>query len=213
MALVTIGTQTWTVENLDVDTFGDGTPIMEVSSSDQWETAGRDGVPAWCYYNFDSSNASTYGRLYNFYVVSASISARNIVANPQFKVPTAAEYATLASYLGGRTPAGRALKNTENWLTNTRMPGNGSNTSGWTGNPGGFLKDNGESWDLGWSGNFWTKTTGSSGFTSALSNKLYYGNTTIQELTAPSALGFSIRLILSGSWGGGNGYNPSENYG
>ena len=63
MALVTIGTQTWTVENLDVDTFGDGAVIVEVSASDQWERCGTAGTPAWCYYNFDSSNSATYGKL------------------------------------------------------------------------------------------------------------------------------------------------------
>ena len=211
MALVTIGTQTWTVENLDVDTFGDGAAIVEVSASDQWQRCGTAGTPAWCYYNFDSSNSATYGKLYNWYVVSGSISAHPIVSNPQFKIPTRADFDTLSTYLGGRGAAGFALKNNDYWLTNTRTPGIGSNTSGWTGNPGGFIKPTGDLYDLGWSGNFWTQISSSA--TIAYVNKLYYGNRAVQELTAPVSIGFSIRLMVSGSWTGSNAFRPSENYG
>jgi uncharacterized protein (TIGR02145 family) len=211
MALVTIGTQTWTVENLDVDIFGDGAPIVEVSASDQWERCGTDEVPAWCYYNFDSSNSTIYGKLYNWYVVSGSISAHPIVPNPQFKIPTRADFNTLSTYLGGRGVAGFAVKNNDYWLTNTRTPGIGSNASGWTGNPGGFIKPNGDLYDLGWSGNFWTQISSSAA--AAYVNKLYYGNRAVQELNAPVSIGFSIRLIVSGSWTGSNGFRPSENYG
>lgn len=211
MALVTIGTQTWVVENLDVDAYGDGTPIVEVSSSDQWERESLAGTPAWCYYNFDSANSEKYGRLYNWFVVSGSITAHPITQNPQFKVPSRTDYNTLATFLGGRGAAGFPLKNSENWLTNTRMPGNGSNASGWTGNPGGFSKSNGEFWDLGWSGNFWTITTSSAAMSYV--NKLYYSSKGIAELNVPHQLGFSIRLIASGSWTGSSGYRPSENYG
>lgn len=211
MGLVTIGTQTWDDENLDVDVFGDGTVITHVSSSAQWEACGVSQTPAWCYYNFDSSNAALYGKLYNWYVASASISSKPIVENPQWKVATRADYTTLATTLGGRNVAGFPLKNTENWLTNTRTPGNGSNTSRWKGNPGGFSKTDGTHFDLGWSGNFWTQTSASAA--SAYVNKLYYGDRSIRELTPPQQMGFSIRLILSGSWTGSMGYKPSENYG
>jgi len=210
MALVTIGTQTWTVENLDIDAFGDGTTIVEVSASDQWQRCADAGTPAWCYYDYESSNAEKYGRLYNWYVVSSSITAHPIVENPQFKVPTRTEYTTLATYLGGRTAAGFPLKNTENWLTNNRTPGNGSNTSGWTGNPGGFVKYDGEFWDLGWSGNWWTQTSAS--VSAAYVNKLFFGNKSIQELIPPQSMGFSIRLIVSSSWTGSSNYRPSENW-
>lgn len=211
MALVTIGTQTWDDQNLDVDVFGDGTAITQVTSSEQWVNCSNSATPAWCYYDFDSSNASLYGKLYNWYVVSASITSHPIVQNLQWKVPTRTDYNNLATYLTGRTPAGHALKNSENWLTNTRTPGNGSNSSKWKGNPGGFSRTDGIFYDKGWSGNFWTQTSASAA--SAYVNKLYYGDRTLRELTPPQQMGFSIRLILSGSWTGSMGYNPSENYG
>lgn len=210
MALVTIGTQTWDDQNLDVDAFGDGASIVEVSASDQWQRCADAGTPAWCYYDFDTANSNLYGRLYNWYVVSASITAHPIVENPQWKIPSRGDYNTLATYLGGRNLAGFPLKNSENWLTNLRRPGNGSNASGWKGNPGGFTKTDGSFFDLGWSGNWWTQTTAST--VNSYVNKLYYADTSIRELTPPNGMGFSIRLILSGSWTGSNGFRPSENW-
>lgn len=210
MALVTIGSQTWDDQNLDIDTFGDGLRIEEVSSSDQWARLADAGTPAWCYYDFDTANSNLYGRLYNWYVVSASLTAHPIVENPQWKIPTRADYDTLATTAGGRTPGGYALKNSENWKTNTRVSGNGSNSLGWKGNPGGFTKTDGVFFDLGWSGNWWTRTSSSA--TNAYVNKLFFGDKTLRELNPPQKMGFSIRLILSGSWTGSSGYRPSENW-
>ena len=109
MAIVTIGSQQWDDQNLDVDAFGDGTPIAEASSSDQWITYCDTGTPAWRYYNDDNGNSGTYGKLYNWYVVSASITSKNIVENQQFKVPTTGEYNTLITFLGGTRVAGHAM--------------------------------------------------------------------------------------------------------
>lgn len=211
MALVTIGTQTWDDTNLDVDSFGDGTPIAEASSSDQWIAYCDAGTPAWRYYNDDNHNSDKYGKLYNWFVVSASISSKNIVENPQFKIPTSAEYNTLISYLGGTSVAGHAMKNTENWGTLTRISGNGSNSSQWKGNPGGFTQTNGEFYDLTWSGNWWSKTSSSA--TTATGYRLFWQNRSAINLDTPMKMGLSIRLILSGSWTGSNGFRPSENWG
>ncbi len=211
MALVTIGTQTWDEQNLDVDAFGDGTSIAHASSSQQWIDYCAAGTPAWRYYEDDSSNADTYGKLYNWYVVSASITSKNIVENPQFKVPTQAEYNTLITYLGGTRAAGYPLKNTENWGTLNRISGNGSNTSGWKGNPGGFQTVDGEFFDLTWSGNWWSKTSSSAA--NALAYKLYWSNRSAIGIETPMNMGLSIRLIVSGSWTGSNGFRPSENWG
>jgi uncharacterized protein (TIGR02145 family) len=211
MALVTIGTQTWDDQNLDVDSFGDGTPIAQASSSQQWIDYCAAGTPAWRYYEDKSANSTTYGRLYNWYVVSASITSRNIVDNPQFKVPTAAEYNTMINYLGGTRAAGFAMKNTENWGTLTRISGNGSNSSGWKGNPGGFTSTGGEFFDLTWSGNWWSKTTSS--VDNATAYKLYWQNRSAISIETPKIMGLSIRLIISGSWTGSNGFRPSENWG
>jgi hypothetical protein len=54
---VTIGTQTWMMENLKTTTLNDGTPISKVTdnSSASW----------YCWYNNDITNKATYGALYN----------------------------------------------------------------------------------------------------------------------------------------------------
>ena len=211
MALVTIGTQVWDDQNLDVDAFGDGTPIAEASSSEQWVDYCAAGTPAWRYYNDDNSNSATYGKLYNWYVVSASITSRPIVENPQFKIPTSGEYNTLIAFLGGTKAAGHPLKNTENWGTLSRISGNGSNSSGWKGNPGGFTQVNGEFFDLTWSGNWWSQTSSSA--TTATAYRLFWQNRSAISLETPMIMGLSIRLITSGSWTGSNGFRPSENWG
>lgn len=211
MALVTIGTQVWDDQNLDVDAFGDGTPIAEASSSEQWVEYCAAGTPAWRYYNDDNSNSATYGKLYNWYVVSASITSRPIVENPQFKVPTSGEYNTLITFLGGTRAAGHPLKNTENWGTLSRISGNGSNSSGWKGNPGGFTQVNGDFFDLTWSGNWWSQTSSSA--TTATAYRLFWQNRSAISLETPMIMGLSIRLITSGSWTGSNGFRPSENWG
>lgn len=211
MALVTIGTQTWDDQNLDVDQFGDGTMIAEASSSEQWAEYCDAGTPAWRYYDDDTGNSSIYGKLYNWYVVSASLTAHPIVENPQFKIPTNGEYNTLITYLGGTDVAGYKMKNTENWETLTRIPGNGNNSSGWKGNPGGFIKTTNEFFDKTWSGNWWTKVSSSA--TEAYSYRLHWQNRKAIGLTSAMTMGLSIRLILSGSWTGSNGFRPSENWG
>ena len=56
------GNQVWTVENAEMVTYRDGTPIPEVTDPTQWSylTTG-----AWSYYNNDTTNPS----LYNWYAV------------------------------------------------------------------------------------------------------------------------------------------------
>jgi hypothetical protein len=48
---VTIGNQVWMAENLNVSTFRNGDPIPEVKTDKEWERAGENGKPAWCYYD------------------------------------------------------------------------------------------------------------------------------------------------------------------
>jgi uncharacterized protein (TIGR02145 family) len=211
MAIVTIGTQDWDDQNLDVDAFGDGTPIPEASSSQQWIDYCSNSTPAWRYYDNSDRNSRTYGKLYNWYVVSASLTAHPITENPQFKVPTADDYNTLITYLGGTRVAGFAMKNTENWGTLTRISGNGSNSSGWKGNPGGFVTVGGEFFDLTWSGNWWSSTSASAN--DAYAYKLYWQNRNAIAVLTPQTMGLSIRLISDGEWTGSVGFKPSENWG
>lgn len=67
---VKIGTQTWMTENLNVPTFRNGDPIPEAKTDEEWKQAGENQQPAWCYYENDPKNGTKYGKLYNWYAVS-----------------------------------------------------------------------------------------------------------------------------------------------
>ena len=206
MAIVQIGSQFWTKENLAVESFRDGTPITECSSSEQWQQLSLDNKPAWCYYKFDASNEEEYGKLYNYYAVSSS---KNI-APVGFRVPTLADFNTLAAAYGGNFAAGYKLKNSKNWNTIRRQSGNGNNESGFTGNPSGYVKENGEFWDFGWSANFWTTDSGSIDATSV---RLYWGNANVTPINANMDMGLAIRLVYgSGTYTGSLDFNPSTQF-
>lgn len=208
MAIVQIGSQFWTKENLAVESFQDGTPITECSSSEQWAELASTNTPAWCYYNFDPSNEEEYGKLYNYYVISSS---KNI-APVGFKVPALADFNQLTSLYGGNSLAGHKLKNSKNWNTLRRQSGNGDNQSNFTGNPSGYIKENGEFWDYGWSANFWTTNSGSNEATSV---RLYWANREVVSIPAMQDMGIAVRLIYagnSGSYTGSMDYNPAIDF-
>lgn len=68
--VVVIGSETWSAGNLEVTTFRNGDPIPEVKSDLDWKRAARNRQPAWCYYQNDPQNGSSYGKLYNWYAVN-----------------------------------------------------------------------------------------------------------------------------------------------
>jgi uncharacterized protein (TIGR02145 family) len=59
---LTYGNQVWAVENAEMVTYRDGTPIPEVTDPTQWSNL---TTGAWCYYD----NDPTKHRLYNYYAV------------------------------------------------------------------------------------------------------------------------------------------------
>ena len=67
---VTIGTQVWTTKNLDVATFRNGDVIPQAKTDEEWEAAVENEQPAWCYYENNTANGTKYGKLYNWYAVS-----------------------------------------------------------------------------------------------------------------------------------------------
>ena len=204
MAVVQIGSQYWSQENLAVESFQDGTAITECSSSEQWADLASTNTPAWCYYNFDPSNEEEYGKLYNYYVISSS----KEIAPVGFKVPSLSDFNTLSAAFGGNSLAGYRLKNSKNWNTIKRQSGNGDNQSRFTGNPSGYIKENGEFWDFGWSANFWTADSGSLEVTSV---RLYWGNKEVINIPANMDMGLAIRLVYKhGTYTGSLGYDPNQ---
>jgi len=89
---VTIGSQTWMVENLKTTRYNDGKSIPA------W---GSIYTPGYCWIN------ATYGAFYNWYAVNTGK-----LAPIGWHVPTDAEWTTLSTYLGGESVAGGKLKET-----------------------------------------------------------------------------------------------------
>ena len=156
---VTIGTQIWSSNNLDVTTYRDGTPIPQVSDPTQW--AGLQ-TGAWCYNNNATSNGTIYGKLYNWYAVAGihdiDPSTPNKILAPQgWHVPTDTEWTTLTTFLGGESVAGGKLKSIGTTLWN--IPNEGAtNSSGFTGLPGGLRSPDASFGAPGSNGDFWCLT-------------------------------------------------------
>jgi len=91
---VTIGTQTWMVENLVTTKYKDGTQITNITGNPAWENCVNTSSPAYCWYNNDIVNKVFCGGLYNWYAVKTGK-----LAPTGWHVPTDAEWTTLENYL------------------------------------------------------------------------------------------------------------------
>jgi uncharacterized protein (TIGR02145 family) len=102
---IQIGSQVWMAKNFDGVLFGNGDSIPHAKSAEEWEKAGKDGKPAWCYYQNDPGFGRKYGRIYNWYAVNDSRG----FGPGGWHVPTNEDWIILEEFLG--TPvAGFKLK-------------------------------------------------------------------------------------------------------
>lgn len=180
---VTIGTQVWMKYNLDTEVYQDGSAIERANLDFTRSIT----IPGWAYYNYDPTFNTTYGKLYNGFAVNDS---RNICP-VGFRVPTRNDFNTLNTFLGA-TSAGGKLKEAgfSNWVT----PNAGAtNSSGFTGLPGGYMGDAGSSDNMFKQGYFWTIT--SNGSTNYM-RFIRYTDDDFTETTAFSLKGgASVRCI------------------
>lgn len=134
---VKIGKQVWMAENLNTDRFRNGDIIPEAKSDREWIDACFNEKPIWCYYNFNPKYGETYGRLYNGY---ALIDSRGI-APEGFKVGSTKDWEKLHKYLG--VDAGSKLKSKNGFVFKSKNDNiiriKGTNSSGFTGIPGGSV--------------------------------------------------------------------------
>ena len=157
---IKIGTQTWTTKNLDVTTYRNGEVIPQVQDANAWANL-RTG--AWCYYENNTVNGPpagskaelinnsilrSYGKLYNWYAVN---DPRGL-APKGHHIPSDAEWTKLSDNLGDE--AGTKMKSSSGWQNN----GNGTNTSGFAGLPGGYHDDDGYFYDIGATGYWWSSS-------------------------------------------------------
>ena len=107
---VSIGKQVWMTKNLNVDKFRNGDPIPEAKTEEEWERAGDNKQPAWCYYNNDPKNGNKYGRLYNWYAIN---DARGI-APVGWHIPSDQEWSILEKSIGNES--GKKFKGKSAWV-------------------------------------------------------------------------------------------------
>jgi uncharacterized protein (TIGR02145 family) len=145
---VTIGTQVWMTKNLNVDKFRNGDPIPQAKTNAEWEAAGNNKQPAWCFYNNDPSNSTKYGKLYNWYAVND----KRGLAPAGYHIPSFEEWSKLTNAFGGEAEAGNSMKSKSGWKGN----GNGTNNSGFSGIPGGRRVKLGAFFEIGEFGVWWS---------------------------------------------------------
>ena len=139
--IVTIGTQVWMAENLKTTKFVNGETIPYWSGSNS---------KGFLYYNNDSGNKNIYGLIYNFYT---AVDSRRICP-PGWHLPSKDEWSLLVNYLGGESVAGGKLK--ESGINHWKSPNTGAtNSSGFTGLPGGARDCSANFVGLGISGHWW----------------------------------------------------------
>jgi len=161
---VTIGEQTWLVENLKTTKYRNGDAITNVTDSVEWRTL---TTGAQCSYNNDEMNVKKYGRLYNWHAVN---DVRNI-APEGYHVASFGDWKILEDYLiangynydgknVGRNYA-QSLAASTDWNTSKRLGSIGNNlsknnTTGLTVLPGGMRTIKGQFKHLNNCGCWWS---------------------------------------------------------
>lgn len=211
---VAIGSQVWMSTNLNVSTYRNGDVIPQVQDKDTWDklTTG-----AWCYYENNAANGTKYGKLYNWYAVN---DARGL-APAGWHIPTDQEWTVLENSLGDdagkkmKSTSGWeswtdiTCSNCKTWNTEYRRKkecnvcqdtrvngkktysGNGMNSSGFSGLPGGSRNLNGLFLCVGNYGKWWGASEGNV----SLSRELNYSNSNLSRSYVSKIYGFSVRCV------------------
>jgi uncharacterized protein (TIGR02145 family) len=177
---VTIGTQTWMVENLKTSRQNDGTSIPLVTGNATWAAL---ATPAFCWYNNDPVGyGNTYGALYNWYAVSTGR-----LAPVGWHIASDSEWSVLTTFLGGGNIAGGALKETgtAHWLApNT----GGKNAVGFSALPGGYRSDDGAFNSIGIGGAWWSSTA-------SWTRSMSLCTISVMRYSYPLGYGLSVRCV------------------
>lgn len=183
---VNICNQVWMDKFLDVVNYRNGDPIPKVTDNATWATTTSG---AYCYYNNDSTNyAAVYGKIYNWYAVN---DPRGL-APLGWHIPSDSEWTVLATCLGGTPIAGGKMKETGtmHWANPNNQA---TNSSGFTGLPGGFRDYNGPFADVTIAGLMWSSTLDL--FNDPLYRWLNYAVGTLQRAAGRKENGFSVRCL------------------
>jgi len=190
---VTIGTQTWLVENLKVTRFRNGDIIPNIRDNTVWDAL---TTGAYCWYNNNAdAYKSTLGALYNWYAVNTGK-----LAPIGWHVATDAEWATLESYisanLGASGSEAKALASKSDWVSDTGTIGDNltpNNNSGFTALPGGYRYHNGPFDGIGISGYWWCYTKNDT--KNGKYRHLHFLESYLIRMSGTKNYGFSVRCV------------------
>jgi len=206
---ITIGSQTWMIENLKTTKYNDGTPIPNVTDPVAWSNL---STPAYCWFNNDAgTDGATYGALYNWYTVNT-----NKLCPTGWHAPSDAEWVILENYLishgynydttttGDRDSnngIAKAMASASGWNLYPETGAVGStdyptkrNATGFNALPGGYRLSDGSFLDIGNYGYWWTSSE--SDANDANSRFIYYVYSGVTRDSKNKKAGFSVRCIL-----------------
>jgi uncharacterized protein (TIGR02145 family) len=130
------GNQIWMIENLNTEHFANGEPIAEAKNIEEWQEYLRNNQPAWCYYNFETTNGKLYSKLYNFYAVN---DPRGL-APKGWKIPRFQDWKGLEKYVNANYTYDGSINDLliskTNWLNNQ----NGTNKTKFNIMPSGYVE-------------------------------------------------------------------------
>lgn len=217
---VKIGTQVWMAENLNVFYFKNGDAIPVVKTAEEWAKADENKQPACCYYENNAENGKTYGLLYNWYAVNdkrgLAPAGYHIPTKAEWTTLTTylgIEVAgtKMKSTSGWNSYEGEAECNVcKSWTpeqkagqtcttckdtrkTKAQISGNGTNSSGFNGLPGGYRNFYGSFDFIGRYGVWWSSTEYSTGI--AWGPKLYSKGGSVGSGNYSKGDGFYVRCL------------------
>jgi len=193
---VTIGSQTWMIENLKTTHYNNNTPIPMITDSAAWRNL---KTPGYCWYNNDSTtNKNVFGALYNWYAVDTVL-----LAPTGWHVPTQDDWTVLENnvaiylYASGSLP--KILASNTLWLRSLNMGAIGNNpvinnSSKFTALPGGSREDYIRSFNsIDSTGVWWSSTMKSD--TTALSILMRNDLTSVERYSKKFWKGLSVRCV------------------
>jgi uncharacterized protein (TIGR02145 family) len=178
---IQIGNQVWTRRNLNVDKFRNGDSIIEAKSIQEWDKAGDNKQPAWCYYENNSGNAVLYGKLYNWYAVND----KRGLSPDGWIIPSNSDWLKMINYLGGEGIAASKLIFKRSLLEDSKSE------SGFDGMLGGHRMAAGHFIGNGEFCSWWSSTE--DGSNTALSRGIRYGEPFIGEGHSNKGFGYFVR--------------------
>jgi uncharacterized protein (TIGR02145 family) len=195
---VTIGTQVWMAENLRTTKYRDGSNIPLVENNAQWANNWNNGnpfqLPMMCWFNNDKTTYinNKMGALYNWYAINPATNGNKNVCPTGWHVPSDDELTTLTNFLDGESFAGGNMKTTgtQYWAS----PNQGAtNSSGFSGLPGGRRSNDGAFNLIGTNAYWWSTTE--AGANDAWFRALGNNVGIVDRIANNKTFGFSVRCL------------------